>query len=766
MNKKIQAIALGVAVAALPCLTGCSDDFLKEKTDYSKQSPEIYNNITGARLRVQDIYLRMQPNANTGVTYRWPSAGQSDAQTQATEEFTGLSWYVDPDNSNTTYGGPGLFSESDKTQESPWGEIRNCNDVIEGITNGKLTNEQKNELLGQVYFFRAWQYYLLVKTYGGVPIVDHVQVTDVSKVGELEKENYRRTTKECVDWICAELEKAAEMLPARWGSGDFSRVTKGTALAVAGRVRLLYASPLFNRSDDLNRWQLAFEANEKALEALAEGGFGLAYEDNPGVNASGWSKMFSDYNSEEAVFVTLYNMLDDNNASHEVWRNNRNEQRLRPRNASGAGSGMGATEMMVDLFPMADGKRPGYSTYYYEVGDKSMNLAGELTFYKNRDPRFYRTFAFPGVRWRFDGDVTTMEDVPVEAKIYAGENYVLWNYVWYASEPEADDTPAWAADRLGRNGRGVYVRKRSNDFDLSPHTPTRMYRVVSSWTEASQEGLFGACATPHMEIRYAEVLLNYAEAAVGANKPDKALEALKRIRKRAGYEELAQQGICDGNYGLPQSGRPELFAAVLYERQVELAYEGKRFDDMRRWLLWDGGLSFGQMGAPAHWTLTGEWAMGTCGYLGVLPLNGKRRDNFELRAKTGGTGNDGYAPESNGTVVDGVPNAANDPIRASRPASLDLRLPFDYETTTDPFDPGIIITNQISALDNFYNLRLERRRTRGDSRLDKVITFKPQYYFLGLTGSAQNRNPNLQQTIGWADRRNGDAPGTFDPLAE
>ena len=80
-----------------------------------------------------------------------------------------------------------------------------------------------------------------------------------------------------------------------------------------------------------------------------------------------------------------------------------------------------------------------------------------------------------------------------------------------------------------------------------------------------------------MEIRFAEVLLNYAEAACGANHFDEAVNALKRIRKRVGYTD---------NCGLDPAifnDRAKLFEAILYERQIELAYEGKRFHDVRRW---------------------------------------------------------------------------------------------------------------------------------------------------------------------------------------
>jgi hypothetical protein len=726
MIKKINCSILSIATLISAFVwTGCSDEFLKEKKDYSHLSPDIYNDYTGAKMRVEDIYLRLLPNANDGFTYRSPSGGKSDIHSQATEEFSGLSSYVHPDVIITTSSNlSDWFHVSKQTSGGPWGEIRNCNDVIEGITASTLREDEKSELLGQVYFFRAWQYYLLVKIYGGVPIIDKVQITDVSQVEDLAVP--RSTTKACIDFICSDLETAAGMLPARWGSNDFGRITRGAALALAGRLRLLYASPLFNRADNTDRWQAAYDANTAAIEALNEGEFGLAYVGGAGINAAGWSRMFSDYNSSEAVFATLYNKVHDDNASHEIYRNNHREQSLRPSNAAGAPSntGMSANALMVDLFPMADGKKPT------EVGAYNYS---PLKFFLNRDPRFYRTFAFPGIYWRFEGNpLAWTPPVPSNA-VYNGTDYALWNYAWYAdADKQADESlSGYGADMLGQNYRGVYVRKRSNDFDMTPAS-TCLYRWPATSAE-NRQGAFGEGAMPHMEIRYAEVLLNLAEAACGIGRPAEAIQILKDIRARAGYSTT----IAGADYGLNvaqlTADRGKLFGAILYERQIELAYEGKRFDDMRRWLLWDGGINFSQVdGAPNSWTLSG-FGGNTCTYLGVEPFNGKRRDNIELR-----------------TITTAVEATGQDPIVANRPAPLDLK--------ND-------LTPQFNALETFYDTYLVRKVRRGDE-VDKVVTFLPKYYLIGLTRNAQENNVTLLQTIGWADAIHGNINGTYDPLAE
>ena len=150
-------------------------------------------------------------------------------------------------------------------------------------------------------------YYNLVKWYGGVPIITEVQEPVAGAITP------RSTTKACVDFICEDLERSAQLLApftenGGWPSSDFGRVTSGTALALKGRTLLLYASPLFNRKNDVERWRKAYNEITADLPRINACGYGLANESNAGANASGWANVFSmvDGNTE-AVFVTLYN---------------------------------------------------------------------------------------------------------------------------------------------------------------------------------------------------------------------------------------------------------------------------------------------------------------------------------------------------------------------------------------------------------------------------------------------------------------------------
>ena len=188
-------------------------------------------------------------------------------------------------------------------QESIYGRIRNCQRCYSsGISGSTLCEKEKDEFLGQAYFFRAWCYYNLMKWYGGVPIV----TTVLDPVAE--SFTPRSSAEETKNFILSDLEKAAVLL----GGGpaeEYGRVTTGTALALKGRVLLLWASPLFNRANDPDRWTEAYAEMSQDLPLINACGYGL-YQTGNNVNGSDFAMQFcTSARNPEAVFVTLYNNI-------------------------------------------------------------------------------------------------------------------------------------------------------------------------------------------------------------------------------------------------------------------------------------------------------------------------------------------------------------------------------------------------------------------------------------------------------------------------
>ena len=172
---------------------------------------------------------------------------------------------------------------------------------------------------------------------------------------------------------------------------------------------------------------------------------------------------------------------------------------------------------LVESYPMKDGKKVSESADY-----------DETHFWRNRDPRFAASIAYNGCIWNLSGKL----------------NRHQWTY----EGSEGSHTSL----------TGFYCRKAVDET----LTPTMSQFSSTDW----------------VEIRYAEVMLNYAECAAHVGKADEAYSMLKQIRQRAGIEAGA-----DGMYGLKAGmQKDDLVAAVLDERKIELAFEGKRYWDLRR----------------------------------------------------------------------------------------------------------------------------------------------------------------------------------------
>lgn len=240
-----------------------------------------------------------------------------------------------------------------------------------------------------------------------------------------------------------------------------------------------------------------------------------------GLHASFDQLWFQEVNNPEAVFLTGFNT----STGDQVRKNNGYDNSTRPSyTGTGGGSNQPSWEM-VKAFPMKDGKKVGESTKYPYT---------DQLFYKNRDPRFDKTIAYNGANWPLNGNTS----------------FKVWTYFVNNKTVEAR-----------ASNTGFYTRKAIN--------PT----VGVSDVQFS--------GTDWIEIRFAEVLLNLAESACGINNLDEAYTHLKAIRKRAGIEAGT-----DGMYGLKANmSRDEMFEAILFERQIEFAFEGKRFWDLRRWKL-------------------------------------------------------------------------------------------------------------------------------------------------------------------------------------
>lgn len=428
----------------------------------------------------------------------------------------------------------GIIGVEKDGQKFDYGNIDKINfllDKLEIVPTTVLTETENKQIKGQALFWRAWDYFGKVSTFGGVPLVLHTQ--DYNNPESLFIP--RTETSGCMAQIIKDLDASISYLPDTWDDANYGRIDKGIAMAFKGRVLLWYASPLFNPSHDEKRWEDAYDANEAAVTFLRSVGKEL-YPD--------FTQIWNDEQNEEVVMVNQYYYPDHKCEQYKA--------RPEPLTKDYANFGQPLFSML-EAFPQKDGSvlkldvnrlatDPAYNAEY-------MNL-----FLNNRDDRFYTTIFIPGTRY------PSADDAP--GGLLAG-GQKLWT-TWKKQE------------------NGEYISMLTDQLSKGAGTMASGFYAIKGLDESLDQVHVYDGKTDWVEIRFAEVLMNYGECANEMGKDDEALDVLYQIRKRAGIE------IGNGNYGITATSKDEIREAYINERLVEFAYEGSmRANDLRRWKRWD-----------------------------------------------------------------------------------------------------------------------------------------------------------------------------------
>lgn len=651
-------------IVAVMAATGCNKKFLEDMKSYEKFDETMFQSevLTGSYIdRLYNYYFAGYTDPRKVLVGSWESN-----RSGSTEEAGGNVFYTDPTkNLYLASSGDAYYGNAPGTSvnNEPYTRIRFTNFLLEKIDGGTasgLSEAFKKSAKGQMYMFRALQYFDLVRVYGGVPLI--LQVQDAS-VDDESIRSPRAKSSEIFDQIVKDLDSAAALLPWKWTASatDFGRFSAGVAVAMKSRVLLTAASPLFNTNWDNpgdTRWQKALDASVQAEQLLTANGYGKSIN-----TAADWGQMATKYNDDanvnngEAIFtVLLSNATAGSTGINNGWEN---AIRLKDYNGSG---GISVPKGMLDLFPMNDGSRPVIGANY-----------NDTFFFQKRDPRFYRTFAFSGCKW----------------PITKNANKVAWIYRWRASA-------AGAVTYFGQNGGNstnspAVVRKGSNI--------------------AADSTAFANSGTDIYDFRYGELLLNIAECYAAKGDVVNCATYLGKVRQRVYPTSAAST-----NYGLGFSFASKYAAleACLYERQVELAYEGKRFWDLQRWMLYDDDPSIGD---------------NTNSMLGIAKLNGTARQGYYWQSKTYGA--DPLTATDKAISID--PDAAT------------------FQAQCDALQALYQAKFQITPLDKPWDVN-------GTNPINML--FRSNYYILGLNSTLLGANPWLSQTTGWQDY-NG-VLGTFD----
>ena len=432
-----------------------------------------------------------------------------------------------------------------------YGKIRRVNYFLKNFPAYK-SNFQNTVLadawMGEAHFIRAYCYFAMVKRYGGVPILREPQ----EYVGDIESLKVPRDTeKACYDFIAEDLDEAFRLLPDNEEILGKGRATKYAALALKSRAMLYAGSIARYGTVDLN----GLVGIDKAL---ANDYFELAYK---AVKELEKSKRFSLYrknSDKEKNFAELFLAEDSpENIFCKYFQRNVNahgwDVYFVPYQYRGNGfsSNMNPTLEFVEMFEHKDGTPANFAE---RAKDTYFDDPSEL--FQNMDARFGGSIIYPNAI--FKGEPCSIQKGLIIEDGSKKENATNYEEAVYT----ANDGQVYHI--VGKSGSGNYSGNMTGFFMrkyLNENMPQS--EVIENYSEQHW-----------IEFRYAEALLNGAEAAVEMGQHlDDALLWINDIRSRANIKQLSLSDLTVDK--------------VRHERRIELAFENHTYWDLRRWRIAD-----------------------------------------------------------------------------------------------------------------------------------------------------------------------------------
>lgn len=413
--------------------------------------------------------------------------------------------------------------------------IRQANVFLSQIDDAGFKPEIRDRMKGEAHFLRAYFYHNLLRVYGGVPII-----TQVYGLND-DFEAPRNTFAETVDFIVAEADAAAALLPLGYPESDLGRATTGAALALKTRVLTYAASDLYHvnpggmaetgytTSQDR---QAMWRAAKNAAQAVIDLGVYQLHKAVPAAGddvANNYTSIWLLRDNPEFIFARYWlrargstdipnvGIYDGPNGYHN-WGSNT------------------PTGNLVDAYRMADGSRFDWNNPEHAANP-----------YANRDPRMYASIHFDGARW-----------VPRPPDVVQYDSVGIIQTFRQLTLPDGQTIPG-VDSRFGPvedwNGTfsGYYKRKA-----IDPAVDHQYFAQEVPW----------------IYFRYVEILFHFAEASIELGETADAIAVLNQIRTRAGMPGIEAS--------LSGSSLKEEFRN---EKRIELAFEEQRFFDARRWMI-------------------------------------------------------------------------------------------------------------------------------------------------------------------------------------
>ncbi|KAA6339329.1 RagB/SusD family nutrient uptake outer membrane protein [termite gut metagenome] len=489
--------------------------------------------------------------------------------------------------------------------------IRKCNTLFARIDEAdNWTTSERNLILGYARFFRAFAYYSILMDFGP-PVLLGDELVNGNEMLEYY-DRPRCLYDEAVEYVCSELEQSALFLPAKQQIMNFGRPTKGAAYGLIARLRLIHASPLYNggtvshtyfgnwtrktdgkhyiqQNYDEGRWALAAAAAKRIMDMLDAGLPQYAlytvnkdsktpdlpsnvtydphyYDDFPnGAGGIDPYRSFSEgFNGEAVAAINPEFVWGRPSGEIGEWT-----RRSFPIQVEGW-SECCVPQKIIDNFRMVDGRtiyeaspeypysETGFTTERNQFSGYTL-LDGVYNMYANREPRFYASIGFSECLW------------PMSSTATSGKYNLRVTY--YYDSPNG---------RSGAHNSGIYT--------VTGYVAKKTIHPVDAWSGDNNRRMNKAFGI----IRYAEILLSYAEALNNLTRshtvqigdhsvtvfrdPEEIKKGFNPVRYRCGLPGLTQEEL-----DTPK----KLQAAIEQERMIEFFHENRRYYDVRRWGIYE-----------------------------------------------------------------------------------------------------------------------------------------------------------------------------------
>lgn len=557
-------IILLIVISVLP---GCTK-FLNQAPSGEQEQSYIFEDYTRAQRYMDMLYYSYMPRVWTS-TYSYFTQSNPGFLESATDMAEYTASYGAANNSFNV--GNWLHSAAAREVANSWGNsygaLRIAYMFLENMDN--FNNEpagRKITMRGETEFMIGFYYFELLKRYGGVPLVK--QVLDLESDTNIPRAGYDQT----VEYIVENLDKAISNLPDEWPQDQFGRAHKATAYALKSRVLLYAASPLNNPENNMEKWKAAAEAARDCID----------YCDTRSMHQllqKPYQNIFMRAYPEDIPEIIMHTNYGSNFITFSSFVVNYGCA------SPGEGfQGYGSntpTQNFVDRFEVlkfdAQGKAVGTEKFDWNNPEHVKNM------YKNRDPRFYQTVLYNDVYW-INRKIETWREGSTYGKDRNPKDHLFTRTGYYLRK-------YWPKECFGYNQVG----------------------------SSQMTGFF---------IRYAEILLNYAEAMnelygpdadnLGRNVVLTARDAVNRIRARlicpaneniGGTQDpfyvIKEERNWNPDFPVLEEGMPQIPAGlspvemrerIRNERVVELCFEGQYLYDILRWKEGDkymGGAIYG-----------------------------------------------------------------------------------------------------------------------------------------------------------------------------